>query len=60
MKPFATQGVFVKLASRSPKDATNRMESARGYLKILLEDYLKSGDKITPDEIINIVFSRTY
>lgn len=56
MKDFGNDGVFVKLASRSPKDATNRIEPAKSILKSLLEEYKQSGKKITPDEIVNIVF----
>jgi hypothetical protein len=56
MEIFGSDGVFVKLASRSPKDATNRSAAASKVLKILLEEREKTGKKPTPDEIINIVF----
>jgi len=57
MKRFDDDGVFVKLASRSPKDATNRTKAASLALKKLLDEFGNSGKrKCTPDEIVNIVF----
>jgi hypothetical protein len=60
MKPFGGDGVFVKLASRSPKDATNRGEAASEALKKCLEDLNRQLDKEnrrpTPDDVVNVVF----
>lgn len=54
LKPFLPDGVFVKMGSRSPKDATNRFEAAKKVLHQLIEG--KDTNTMTPDELVNVVF----
>jgi hypothetical protein len=54
LEPFREDGVFVKLDSRSPKDATNRFEAGKKILKEMLNN--RDPNTFTPDELVNFVF----